>query len=180
MGKYKFTPEDFEKPEVHISTGKKGRWWKKPLSIAAAFAILCGVGYGGYLLLNNDPEEPVKNGLISQESKKPEEASMVEDVSEERDTNEIMQVQTTENTENDPDDNATVIVQQAGSTTAEDNPSGEDLHTLVLNGSLEQKAKHVIRGDFGNGQERKDKLGSEYETIQSKVNELYRKGDLFM
>lgn len=49
-----------------------------------------------------------------------------------------------------------------------------------LEGSLEQKAKKVIRGDFGNGIERKNKLGSEYDVIQSKVNEMYRKGDMYM
>lgn len=44
-------------------------------------------------------------------------------------------------------------------------PLGED---------LTENAKRVIRGDFGNGQERKDKLGSAYAEIQSKVNEMYR------
>ncbi len=43
-------------------------------------------------------------------------------------------------------------------------------------GSIEEKAKLVIRGDFGNGEERKMKLGSEYSTIQNKVNEMYAKG----
>lgn len=42
--------------------------------------------------------------------------------------------------------------------------------------SLEQKAKNVIRGDYGNGEERKQKLGSQYEEIQAKVNEMYRNG----
>ncbi len=39
-----------------------------------------------------------------------------------------------------------------------------------------ENAKRVLRGDFGNGQERKDKLGSAYSEIQSMVNEMYRKG----
>lgn len=43
-------------------------------------------------------------------------------------------------------------------------------------GSIEEKAKLVIRGDFGNGEERKMKLGSEYSAIQNKVNEMYAKG----
>lgn len=46
-------------------------------------------------------------------------------------------------------------------------PIGED---------VVENAKRVIRGDFGNGQERKDKLGSAYNEIQSKVNEMYRQG----
>ncbi len=41
--------------------------------------------------------------------------------------------------------------------------------------SVEELAKEVIRGDWGNGQERKDKLaaaGYDYNTVQAKVNEL--------
>lgn len=49
-------------------------------------------------------------------------------------------------------------------------------HELKLEGTLEEKAKRVIRGEFGNGQERKNLLGSSYEEIQSKVNEMYRDG----
>lgn len=43
-------------------------------------------------------------------------------------------------------------------------------------GYIEEKALLVIRGDFGNGDERKEKLGSEYSAIQNKVNEMYAKG----
>lgn len=43
----------------------------------------------------------------------------------------------------------------------------------VPNGSIEEKARQVIRGDFGNGLDRKNALGSEYNAIQSKVNEIY-------
>lgn len=43
-------------------------------------------------------------------------------------------------------------------------------------GSIEKKALLVIRGNFGNGEERKAKLGAEYSAIQSKVNEMYANG----
>lgn len=42
--------------------------------------------------------------------------------------------------------------------------------------AIEAKALQVIRGDFGNGQERKDRLGANYAEIQGKVNDMYRKG----
>ena len=42
--------------------------------------------------------------------------------------------------------------------------------------NVEAKAKQVIRGDFGNGSVRKQKLGAEYTSIQNKVNEMYRTG----
>ena len=46
----------------------------------------------------------------------------------------------------------------------------------VISGSIEQKALNVIRGIYGNGQVRKDKLGAEYAEIQKLVNEMYRNG----
>lgn len=49
-------------------------------------------------------------------------------------------------------------------------------HLQYVNGSLEQKAIAVIRGTYGNGLERKQKLGDEYTVIQNKVNEMYRDG----
>ncbi len=43
--------------------------------------------------------------------------------------------------------------------------------------SVDELAKEVIRGDWGNGQERKDKLaaaGYNYDEVQAKVNELLK------
>ena len=48
--------------------------------------------------------------------------------------------------------------------------------SIALSGTLEQKVKEVIRGKYGNGEIRKQKLGDQYSEIQSKVNEMYRNG----
>jgi len=47
---------------------------------------------------------------------------------------------------------------------------------LVPIGSVEETARKVIRGIYGNGIERKRNLGDRYAEIQSIVNEMYRKG----
>ena len=54
--------------------------------------------------------------------------------------------------------------------------SSEANNPIVLSGTLEQKAKDVIRGNYGNGETRKQKLGDQYAEIQAKVNEMYRNG----
>ena len=70
----------------------------------------------------------------------------------------------------------------AASTNSQTDKSAKDAGPAVsssevtLSGTIEEKAKQVIRGDFGNGQVRKDKLGASYAEIQSKVNEMYRNG----
>ena len=43
-------------------------------------------------------------------------------------------------------------------------------------GDTEEMAKLVIRGQYGVGSERKQKLGSKYDVIQSRVNEMYKQG----
>ena len=45
-----------------------------------------------------------------------------------------------------------------------------------VSNDVEAEAMKVIRGDYGVGQERKDKLGPKYRTIQSRVNEMKREG----
>ena len=40
---------------------------------------------------------------------------------------------------------------------------------------IEELARAVIRGEYGNGQERKDKLGSLYNEVQKRVNEILRR-----
>ena len=42
--------------------------------------------------------------------------------------------------------------------------------------AIEEKAKEVWDGVYGNGTERKNKLGSEYKAVQKRVNEMYRIG----
>lgn len=40
--------------------------------------------------------------------------------------------------------------------------------------SVEQTAREVMRGVYGNGQVRKDQLGSRYAKVQRRVNQIYR------
>lgn len=47
---------------------------------------------------------------------------------------------------------------------------------VAVSGDVEQEALNVIKGMYGNGQVRKDKLGAEYQKIQNRVNELKRQG----
>jgi len=44
----------------------------------------------------------------------------------------------------------------------------------ILQGSLEEKAMQVLAGAYGNGEERKRNLGTEYAEIQARVNSLTR------
>jgi hypothetical protein len=54
--------------------------------------------------------------------------------------------------------------------------SGNESSSETLTGSVDEKARRTIRGDFGNGADRKNLLGSDYNSIQAKVNEMYKSG----
>lgn len=52
----------------------------------------------------------------------------------------------------------------------------EDVENSVDNSkSIEELAKEVIAGKYGNGEERKQKLGNLYNEVQAKVNSIYGK-----
>lgn len=57
-----------------------------------------------------------------------------------------------------------------------DNMRKEELTGDILTGAeiIEILAKRVIKGDYGNGQKRREKLGDLYSVVQSRVNELCR------
>ena len=51
----------------------------------------------------------------------------------------------------------------------------EDVENSVDNSkSIEELAKEVIAGKYGNGEERKQKLGNLYNEVQKRVNEILR------
>lgn len=58
-------------------------------------------------------------------------------------------------------------------------PTADNISTTTpqLASTIEEQAKQVIRGNFGNGEERKQKLGAAYSEVQRKVNEMYRTGN---
>lgn len=61
-------------------------------------------------------------------------------------------------------------------TTSADNTQKPTTSVPTSVAGVEDKAWEVIKGRFGNGVERKQMLGIEYETIQQKVNEFYKAG----
>lgn len=55
-------------------------------------------------------------------------------------------------------------------------PAKTPVEAVNVSNDVEAEAMKVIRGDYGIGQERKNKLGEKYQTIQNRVNELKREG----
>ena len=53
---------------------------------------------------------------------------------------------------------------------------GSSASSAVVSGNVEEEALKVIRGIYGDGQERKNRLGVKYQEIQNRVNQLKSQG----
>lgn len=81
--------------------------------------------------------------------------------------------------EDTPSTNAPSTPQQSAQSSAENATSESTQPTTAAanpTDNIDLEVQKVLKGVYGNGQERKDKLGASYAKIQRKVNELYRKG----
>lgn len=65
---------------------------------------------------------------------------------------------------------------ESPATTSEAAPKTNSLTNATALDNVEAQALNVIRGDYGVGQERKNKLGTQYQAVQNRVNELKREG----
>lgn len=75
-----------------------------------------------------------------------------------------------------PSTSETSVPQQTKTAQANLHSTSTTVASATVSGDVEENARRVIRGDFGNGQTRKDKLGASYSEIQGRVNEMYRQG----
>lgn len=60
------------------------------------------------------------------------------------------------------------------------NPETEIVNNppVTQSGDITMDAKKAIRGDFGNGAERRKNLGANYDKVQAVVNKMYQDGNL--
>lgn len=71
----------------------------------------------------------------------------------------------------------------AGAESAPEEPQKQVEETVAppasQSGDITVDAKKAIRGDFGNGAERRKNLGANYDKVQAVVNKMYREGNLY-
>lgn len=169
MGNKLFKPNDFTKDIP------KKPWYKKTSTWLWGIPVLVGIAGGSYYYSKDNNGNP--NDTISSEIKSP-----------------ITQIVDTPAVIDDPHDTIstdTSNVQVTGIVNGTSKPhDGNDSmkgNSGSSSGGIQQgtnsedvtiKAKKAIRGDFGNGAERRRKLGSDYDQVQALVNKMYREGNL--
>lgn len=103
--------------------------------------------------------------------------TVVSDSTEKENADTVSSVKKTSDSENEKmqanDDNSNVGTPTTSST-SESTPEPRTASSSQK--SIEEKAMQVWDGIYGNGTERKSKLGSDYQAVQKRVNEMYRNG----
>lgn len=165
-----FSPEDFEKP-------KPPKPSKVPkMALGIVIVALLGVG-GCFLLKGKDTASPEQQASVQVITAKTDSVSVGVDSTTAVQDDDPDSASSDETKGSQDSKTATGKNQVASSEpTAKPDQSPFQKSTVAIYGTVEEKARQVIRGNYGNGQVRKDKLGAEYRTIQDKVNEMYRQG----
>lgn len=163
-----FTPEDFDKPKDK-SFRQKYKGWIIGIVALLIIVALCCIFCGK----KEDSTEQNQTGQTTQV----EETNTTAEIEEQKSpvTQDVNESSETETLEAEP--TSTPTVETPNKDVAQENVKSQNA-TLPTNISdnIEQEALNVIRGDYGNVPERRERLGSKYQEIQNRVNQLKREG----
>lgn len=165
---------------------KNGR--KYLIGTIAVVALLCG----GYYLLSDRAESSGENSTVQvtensnsnkDNNNQAENANSNNENSGDSSSNQAEESNPSNSKVSTENENESVSLNEEQAapntnerTSHEANSTISNTESSLSSNSLVQKAKEVIRGNYGNGIERKQKLGEQYTEIQGKVNEMYKKG----
>lgn len=158
-----FTPEDFDKDP---KTPKKGYIKWIIIAVTGVLAILAIL----FSLIdsdsNNQPQSTVIDSTCGSEM---QDSVMTKEVVEDSYSITDGTNQAKESFDEPTTDKPTVSIEATGKI-------AEPISNTDKVSNLETEALKVIRGDYGNNPERRRNLGSNYQFIQNRVNELKRQG----
>lgn len=149
---------------------------RKMIWLIIGVIVLCFLGYFIFSKPDNDGQKPV---VV-------EDKTEVENISVPSDTTNSKEAvkegvgetksEVVENSNNNVDESTAMVESVKPTETTTIDNAKTSVRTTNVSNDVEAEAMKVIRGDYGIGQERKNKLGDKYQTIQNRVNELKREG----
>lgn len=157
-------------------TGNGGNKGKHVLSLVVGLAVVAAIGFAAFRGCNSNSsqpvDEPVVDTVMDEQPTAPTDSTQRADSTQlgggDQDTpagapNEVRP-------QDDAVNAATPSAQPETSTPSTPSPT----KATAPSTDVDAEVQKVLRGDYGNGQERKDKLGSSYTKIQRAVNRYYR------
>lgn len=176
-----FAPEDFDKPQNPSPAPKTKNWlWG---IVAAVVVVACVIGF---VQLKPSASSGKGDGsvAVTADSTTEGNADSVQAASNLAEANTA-----SASTDENAAETVNAKVEEASTVATEEpavpsqKPSSSAASVATSDsrtaGSVEHEARQVIRGTYGNGSVRKQKLGNRYSEIQSKVNDMYRNGQVY-
>lgn len=161
-----FTPEDFDKPKDK-SFWQKYKGWIISTVVLLIIVVLCCVFCGKEELTEQGQTDQVAQVEdTSAISETESQALVAQEVNESAETEILETEQTSTLAVETPNQKAEQEVIKSQNAT----------HPTNISENIEQEALNVIRGDYGNVPERRERLGSKYQEIQNRVNQLKKEG----
>lgn len=145
--------------------GNNGNGSKNKMVAIIAVIVLIVVAFVVYRSCGTNESKVVTNTIVSDSTEK-EKADTISN--EEKSVSPISEQSQSTSSE---------VSSETGTNAESDNTSAVPTTKSESSGnSIEEKAMQVWDGVYGNGTERKSKLGSDYKAVQKRVNEMYRNG----
>lgn len=145
--------------------GNNGNGSKNKMVAIIAVIVLIVVAFVAYRSCGTNESKVVTNTIVSDSTEK-EKADTISN--EEKSVSPISEQSQSTSSE---------VSSETGTNAESDNTSAVPTTKSESSGnSIEEKAMQVWDGVYGNGTERKSKLGSDYKAVQKRVNEMYRNG----
>ncbi len=157
-------------------TGNGGNKGKHVLSLVVGLAVVAAIGFAAFRGCNSNSSQPVDEPVV--DTVMDEQPTAPTDSTQRADSTQLgggdQDTPTGAPNEVQPQDDAVNAATPSAQpeTSTPSTPSATKAATPSKD--VDAEVQKVLRGDYGNGQERKDKLGSSYTKIQRAVNRYYR------
>lgn len=157
-------------------TGNGGNKGKHVLSLVVGLAVVAAIGFAAFRGCNSNSSQPVDEPVV--DTVMDEQPTAPTDSTQRADSTQFgggdQDAPAGAPNEVQPQDDAvnaaTPSTQSETSTPSTPSPT----KATAPSTDVDAEVQKVLHGDYGNGQERKDKLGSSYTKIQRAVNRYYR------
>lgn len=157
-------------------TGNGGNKGKHVLSLVVGLAVVAAIGFAAFRGCNSNSsqpvDEPVVDTVMDEQPTAPTDSTQRADSTQfgGGDQNAPAGAPNEVQPQDDAVNAATPSAQSETSTSSTPSPT----KATAPSTDMDAEVQKVLHGDYGNGQERKDKLGSSYSKIQRAVNRYYR------
>ena len=157
-------------------TGNGGNKGKHVLSLVVGLAVVAAIGFAAFRGCNSNSsqpvDEPVVDTVMDEQPTAPTDSTQRADSTQfgGGDQNAPAGAPNEVQPQDDAVNAATPSTQSETSTPSTPSPT----KATAPSTDMDAEVQKVLHGDYGNGQERKDKLGSSYTKIQRAVNRYYR------